>query len=39
MAEWRKLELLDDQLPSRVVLEVVRLEHLGVEERLQVLER
>ena len=34
---WPALVLLDDQLPARVVLEVVRLEHLRVEERLQVL--
>ena len=31
------LVLLDDQLPAGVVLEVVGLEHLGVEEGLQVL--
>ena len=32
------LELLDDQLPGLVVLEVVGLEHIRLEERLQVLD-
>ena len=32
------LELLNDKFPPRVVVEVVGLEHLGREERLQVLD-